>query len=156
VAVPELLARLGPLIEPLIRARSLEYSCTLDGSPVAAHADPDKVQQILINLLSNAIKFTQPGGRIAIDYDTSGDAVLIHVRDTGRGVSADKLESMFEPFVQVDRQLTSSHEGTGLGLAISRDLARGMGGELSASSTPGVGSCFTLALRLAEASTTAH
>jgi PAS domain S-box-containing protein len=156
VAVPELLSRLGPLIEPLIRARSLEYSCTLEGSPVAAHADPDKVQQILINLLSNAIKFTQPGGRIAIDYDTSGDAVLIHVRDTGRGVSADKLESMFEPFVQVDRQLTSSHEGTGLGLAISRDLARGMGGELSASSTPGVGSCFTLALRLAEASTTAH
>jgi PAS domain S-box-containing protein len=154
VSVPELLARLGPLIEPLIRARSLEYSCTLEGSPVAANADPDKVQQILINLLSNAIKFTQPGGRIAIDYDTDGDAVMIHVRDTGRGVSADKLESMFEPFVQVDRQLTSSHEGTGLGLAISRDLARGMGGELSASSTPGVGSCFTLTLRLAEASTT--
>ncbi len=146
VAVPELLSRLGPLVEPLIRARSLEYSCKLERSPVAAHADPDKVQQILINLLSNAIKFTQPGGRIGIDYDTSADAVMIHVRDTGRGVSADKLESMFEPFVQLDRRLTSSHEGTGLGLAISRDLARGMGGELSASSTPGAGSCFTLTL----------
>jgi PAS domain S-box-containing protein len=156
VPVPELLSRLGPLIEPLIRARSLEYSCTLEGSPVAAHADPDKVQQILINLLSNAIKFTQPGGKIGIDYDTSGDTVMIHVRDTGRGVSADKLETMFEPFVQVDRQLTSSHEGTGLGLAISRDLARGMGGDLSASSTPGAGSCFTLTLRLAAASATAQ
>jgi signal transduction histidine kinase len=63
---------------------------------------------------------------------------------------------MFEPFVQVDRQLTSSHEGTGLGLAISRDLARGMGGDLSASSTPGAGSCFTLTLRLAAASATAQ
>jgi PAS domain S-box-containing protein len=146
VPVADLLSGLGPLVEPLVRARSLEYSCTLEGVPVIARADPDKVQQILINLLSNAIKFTQPGGRIGIDYDASPEGVMIHVRDTGRGVSADKLESMFEPFVQLDRRLTSSHEGTGLGLAISRDLARGMGGELSASSTPGAGSCFTLTL----------
>jgi len=151
VPVAELLSGLGPLVEPLIRARSLEYSCRLDGAPAVAHADPDKVQQILINLLSNAIKFTQPGGRIRIDYDASPDDVMIHVRDTGRGVSADKLETMFEPFVQLDRRLTSSHEGTGLGLAISRDLARGMGGELSASSTPGAGSCFTLTLPRASA-----
>jgi signal transduction histidine kinase len=146
VPVTDLLSGLGPLVEPLIRARSLEYSCRLDGDPAVARADPDKVQQILINLLSNAIKFTQPGGRIGIDYDASPDDVMIHVRDTGRGVSADKLESMFEPFVQLDRRLTSSHEGTGLGLAISRDLARGMGGELAAESTPGTGSCFTLTL----------
>jgi PAS domain S-box-containing protein len=146
VPVTDLLSGLGPLVEPLVRARSLEYSCRLDGAPAIARADPDKVQQILINLLSNAIKFTQPGGRIGIDYDASPEGVMIHVRDTGRGVSADKLESMFEPFVQLDRRLTSSHEGTGLGLAISRDLARGMGGELSASSTPGSGSCFTLTL----------
>jgi PAS domain S-box-containing protein len=146
VPVSELLSGLGPLVEPLVRARSLEYSCTLDGAPAVARADPDKVQQILINLLSNAIKFTQPGGRIGIDYGASSESIMIHVRDTGRGVSADKLESMFEPFVQLDRRLSSSHEGTGLGLAISRDLARGMGGELSASSTPGAGSCFTLTL----------
>jgi PAS domain S-box-containing protein len=146
VPVSELLSGLGPLVEPLVRARSLEYSCMLDGAPAVARADPDKVQQILINLLSNAIKFTQPGGRIGIDYDASTESIMINVRDTGRGVSADKLESMFEPFVQLDRRLTSSHEGTGLGLAISRDLARGMGGELSASSTPGTGSCFTLML----------
>lgn len=146
VPVADLLSGLGALVEPLVRARSLEYSCRLDGDPAVARADPDKVQQILINLLSNAIKFTQPGGRIGIDYDANPDDVMIHVRDTGRGVSADKLERMFEPFVQLDRRLTSSHEGTGLGLAISRDLARGMGGELSAASTPGAGSCFTLTL----------
>jgi PAS domain S-box-containing protein len=146
VPVVDLLSGLGPLVEPLIRARKLEYHCRLDGDPAVARADPDKVQQILINLLSNAIKFTQPGGRIGIDYDSNHDDVMIHVRDTGLGVSADKLESMFEPFVQLDRRLTSSHEGTGLGLAISRDLARGMGGELAAESTPGAGSCFTLTL----------
>ena len=146
VPVENLLSGLRPLIEPLLQARSQSYSCSAEGTAAVVHTDPDKVQQILINLLSNAIKFTQPGGSIDIDYDASPEAIMIHVRDTGRGVSADKLESMFEPFVQLDRRLTSSHEGTGLGLAISRDLARAMGGDLSASSTPGAGSCFTLTL----------
>lgn len=68
------------------------------------------------------------------------------IRDTGDGIPADKLEMVFEPFVQVDQRLTRSHEGAGLGLAISRDLARGMGGELNAESTMGVGSTFTLTL----------
>ena len=146
VPVGDLLSGLRPLIEPLLQARSQSYSCSTEGTPAVVHTDPDKVQQILINLLSNAIKFTQPGGSISVDYEASLQAIMINVRDTGRGVRADKLESMFEPFVQLDRRLTSSHEGTGLGLAISRDLARAMGGDLSASSTPGVGSCFTLTL----------
>jgi signal transduction histidine kinase len=72
--------------------------------------------------------------------------VAIHVRDTGVGIPADKLAAAFEPFVQVTRDLSSSHEGTGLGLAISRDLARLMGGELTAVSAPGEGSTFTLAV----------
>ena len=146
VPVTDLLSGLRPLVEPQLRARSLDYSCSLDGTPALAHADPDKVQQILLNLLSNAIKFTQPGGSIAVDFDASAEAIMIRVHDTGSGVSADKLERMFEPFVQLDRRLTSAHEGTGLGLAISRDLARAMGGDLTAASTPGAGSCFTLTL----------
>jgi signal transduction histidine kinase len=76
--------------------------------------------------------------------------VRIVVRDTGIGIPPDKLASVFEPFVQLERKLTSAHEGTGLGLAISRDLARGMGGELSAYSNPGEGSEFELVLRKAE------
>ena len=72
--------------------------------------------------------------------------VDVAVEDTGVGIPGDRLHEIFEPFVQVDRTLTSTHEGAGLGLAISRDLARAMDGELAAESTPGVGSVFTLTL----------
>jgi signal transduction histidine kinase len=67
--------------------------------------------------------------------------IRLRVTDTGRGIAADQLERVFEPFVQVDRHRThTSQQGVGLGLAISRDLARGMGGDLTVESTPGVGS----------------
>jgi signal transduction histidine kinase len=68
------------------------------------------------------------------------------VRDSGCGIPAEKLEGIFEPFVQVDARLNRTQEGVGLGLAISRDLARGMGGDLTVESTEGVGSTFTLVL----------
>ena len=150
VPVRDLVSALRPLVEPQMRARSLEYACVGCDGWARAHADPDKVQQVLLNLLSNAIKFTEPGGRITVDSQSRSDVVMIRVCDTGSGVSADKLESMFEPFVQLDRRLTSAHEGTGLGLAISRDLARAMGGDLTAESTVGAGSCFTLTLPRAD------
>ena len=79
----------------------------------------------------------------------AGDEVRVSVSDTGRGIAADQLERVFEPFVQVDARLTRTQEGVGLGLAISRDLARGMGGNLTAESTVGEGSRFTLSLPLA-------
>ena len=79
------------------------------------------------------------------------DRVLVRVRDTGIGIPADKLDTIFDPFVQVRSDLTRTAEGTGLGLAISRDLARGMGGDLIAESTPGAGSVFTLTLPRARA-----
>ena len=71
------------------------------------------------------------------------------MRDTGRGIAAEQLRTIFEPFVQVGQRLIGSDEGTGLGLAISRDLARGMGGDLVAESTIGVGSLFTLTMPFA-------
>ncbi|MEO6526670.1 MAG: ATP-binding protein, partial [Gemmatimonadaceae bacterium] len=113
---------------------------------VTACADPQKLEQILLNLLSNAVKFTEPGGLVTLSTSADADEVRISVRDTGRGIPADRLESVFEPFVQVDATLTRQHEGTGLGLAISQELAHGMGGELAVESAIGEGSTFTLSL----------
>ena len=87
-----------------------------------------------------------PGGMVAVTTSCTGPAIDIRVTDTGRGIPSDRLESIFEPFVQIDSSLTREAEGVGLGLAISRELARGMGGELEAVSTLGLGSCFTLYL----------
>jgi signal transduction histidine kinase len=93
-----------------------------------------------------AIKFTAPGGRVAVACAAAGDRVTIRVTDSGIGIPAGELDRIFEPFVQVNASLTRTQEGTGLGLSISRDLARGMGGDLTAESTPGAGSTFTLTL----------
>ena len=101
---------------------------------------------MLLNLLSNAIKFTEPGGEVHLRCGDGDDRVTITVQDTGIGIPADRLGQIFEPFVQLDRQLSSTREGTGLGLAISRDLARGMGGDLHAESVEGQGSSFTIVL----------
>ena len=118
-----------------------------NGAPLAVRADAEKVRQILLNLLSNAVKFTDEGGLIRVSCErAAGESVRIRVRDTGIGIPAERLEHVFEPFVQVGRQLNRPSEGVGLGLAISRDLARGMGGELTAESEVGKGSTFTLVL----------
>jgi signal transduction histidine kinase len=111
-----------------------------------ACADRSKIEQVLINLLSNAVKFTPPGGRITVCASTTPDTVRLAVQDTGIGIPPADLETIFQPFVQLGRSLSSGHEGTGLGLAISSDLARGMGGSLEVESTVGQGSTFTLVL----------
>jgi signal transduction histidine kinase/PAS domain-containing protein len=147
VAIHPLLLDIEPLITPQLRARQLTYDYTSCDPNLTAWADPEKVRQILLNLLSNAIKFTEPGGTIAIACSDREETISVVVRDTGLGIPADRLLSVFEPFVQLERRLTSSHEGTGLGLAISRDLARGLGGELTARSNVGTGSEFDLSLR---------
>jgi signal transduction histidine kinase len=110
-------------------------------------ADREKLIQIVLNLLSNAVKFTAEGGSITLRcglLESKTAMVLIEVCDTGRGIPADKIEAVFEPFVQVRGDSTGNSEGTGLGLAISRNLARGMGGDLDATSELGKGSCFRL------------
>jgi signal transduction histidine kinase len=113
---------------------------------VVARADAEKVQQILINLLSNAIKFTPAGGCVTLACHVMGNTVRIEVADTGIGVPPDKLETIFDPFVQVKEGFAGKDIGIGLGLAISRDLARAMHGELELESELGRGSRFTLVL----------
>ncbi|GAC1655168.1 MAG: hypothetical protein NVS4B3_19650 [Gemmatimonadaceae bacterium] len=117
-------------------------------------ADPERLQQILLNLLTNAIKFTDRGGTVTVTHETDGVVLRLHVTDSGRGILAADIERVFEPFVQIDRHLTSeSQQGVGLGLSISRQLARAMQGELTVLSSSATGTVFTLELPLARAAT---
>ena len=128
------------------------------GLAIHSHVEPDlgpieaderRIRQILFNLLSNAVKFTDTGDvRLNARIERSADTAMlvIEVADTGCGIPADQLEAIFDPFHQVDGGTTRKHGGTGLGLAICRKLARAMGGDVTASSTPGTGSIFTLCL----------
>ncbi|MBW3629684.1 MAG: PAS domain S-box protein [Gemmatimonadetes bacterium] len=158
-------ARIGPviadavtLVGPQAAARSIQISDAVSGlaADVPFAGDVERVRQILLNLLSNAVKFTDPGGRITVSAGTAnlpspdaqveepGPWVYVRVEDTGRGIPADRIEAVFEPFVQADMNLTRQHGGTGLGLAISRRFARLMGGDLTVRSELGAGSTFFL------------
>lgn len=141
-----------PMIEPQLFRKQMGLAVRVPPQLVV-RADLEKAQQILINLLSNAGKFTPPNGQIAVTAAADVERpcmVAISVEDNGVGIPADKLETIFDPFVQVDPSHTRTTEGSGLGLAISRDLARGMGGDLTARSVVGEGSTFTLTLPLGE------
>ena len=147
VDVDGMVAAVVPMVEPQLAAGMLTLTRAVDPR-LCVRADREKAQQVLINLLTNAVKFTPEGGRVSVRarVDDSSRMVLIEVGDTGIGIPPEQLARVFEPFVQVPSHARKEREGTGLGLAISRDLARGMGGELLASSMPGEGSTFTLAL----------
>jgi signal transduction histidine kinase len=139
------------------RARASGMAITVaplvDGDEeIAVQADPDKLQQILLNVVGNAIKFSTHGGRIVVDAlrcPTDASLVEIRVHDTGIGMPAAQLASIFEPFVQLGVSVHSQREGVGLGLSISRMLARAMGGDLTADSEVGAGSTLTLTVPLA-------
>jgi PAS domain S-box-containing protein len=146
VLLDDVISTCDALTAPQRRARGHTFEFRGCPAGLRVHADRDRLQQIVLNLLTNAIKFTEPGGRIVVACGVDGDAVHISVEDTGRGIAPDEIERIFEPFVQVDARYTRAHEGVGLGLAISRDLARGLGGDLTVVSTVGVGSTFTVTL----------
>ena len=145
-ALRDTITTVVPLIEPQAKAKGVTVTADLDEQDCVAFADRAKVDQILLNLLSNAVKFTNSGGSVRVSCRADGEFARISVTDTGVGIPPDKHDAIFEPFVQLGRSLSSSHEGTGLGLAISRDLARAMNGDLAVTSMVGAGSTFTLSL----------
>jgi PAS domain S-box-containing protein len=151
VRLGEVIASVEPLIRPQLDNRGLGFVIETCPNSLVSRADREKVRQVLLNLLSNAVKFTDRGGTVTIRCDevvaeSGNPRVQLHVGDTGEGIPENKLDAVFEPFVQVNTGLTRPHDGAGLGLAISRDLARGMGGDLTVRSTLGQGSTFTLSL----------
>ena len=146
ISMATILGTLEDWVEPQLRAKKLRYSYDACPEDLRVRGDRDKIQQVTLNLLSNAVKFTPEGGEISVTCTYDDDEVRITVRDTGPGIPPDKIEAIFEPFVQVDRGVQSTYQGTGLGLAISRDLARAMKGNLVVGSSSQRGSEFIFTL----------
>lgn len=155
--------RLDELVNEIIeinqvKAREKNISLTAEISSIENNryiGDPLRIRQILMNLVSNAIKFT-PQGRVMLyaeataSQDDGYTDIRINIRDTGIGISKDKLDKIFDKFTQADSYSTRKYGGSGLGLTISRDLAELMGGTLSAKSEKGKGSEFTLHITMAK------
>ncbi|TAL17127.1 MAG: response regulator [Aquabacterium sp.] len=124
-----------------------------DGVPQRVLGDAGRLRQILINLVDNGVKFT-PRGEVTVKVVAEGaapdgeQALSVTVRDTGVGITADRMERLFRAFAQADSSITRLYGGTGLGLAISKRLAQMMGGDIEVASRPGEGTVFTVRLRL--------
>jgi signal transduction histidine kinase len=149
VALAEVISDLAPLVEAQAVKKNVELSLLPPAAGLMVMADKQRLQQILVNLVGNAIKFTPEHGMIRVGAEKNGTAASVAIQDTGRGIPQDRLQAIFEPFVQVEDSLTRTAAGAGLGLAISRDLARAMGGDLKVDSELGKGSTFTVVLPLA-------
>lgn len=143
IAIAPLLQSAEALVAPQLAARNLRLDVLPASPALTARADGDKVRQVLVNLLTNAAKFTPSGGRVVLSGAADGDGIAIRVTDFGPGIPADLLPAIFEPYVQLAPNVPGA---TGLGLAIARDLALGMGGDISVTSTPDMGSSFVLHL----------
>jgi two-component system, sensor histidine kinase len=130
-------------VRPAIDSRGFDLRIELPREPVFLHADPVRLAQVITNLLNNAIKYSAPGGRITLSAETPAASVRIRIEDTGAGISAEALPTIFEMFSQGDNAQT----GLGVGLALARRLVELHGGSITAAS-PGVGrgSTFTLDL----------
>ena len=139
----------------ILRVQALEKQIKLDIEfdgplPKTILTDPTRLRQILTNLIGNALKFTREGSvivttRMETREDDNADLVFT-IADTGPGIPAEKLETIFEPFSQADTSITRQYGGTGLGLAISRRFAEALGGSLTVESEPGEGSTFILTI----------
>lgn len=141
------------LLTPQAATKGL--SLTLQGEetlPRVLLGDDTRLRQILMNVIGNAIKFTETGGVcVTVDSQRVGPLhnLSIHVTDTGIGIDAARIPTIFDQFSQADAATTRQFGGTGLGLAISRSLARIMGGDVTATSQPGRGSCFHITVQFA-------
>jgi signal transduction histidine kinase len=148
-AVPLLgaLAEVANMLSGALTEKGIELHGPTGDATSVAWADPSRVRQILVNLMMNAVKYTERNvGVITLTCSTEGAMAVTEVSDNGPGIPPENIQSIFEPFVQLTGGIANREGGVGLGLAISRDLARAMHGDLTANSTVGLGSRFTLTL----------
>ncbi len=151
-ALEALLDQVRSLIAESARAKGLSLIVSTDAVPRWLRGDAIRLRQALLNYASNAVKFTEQGSialraRLLAE-DADGLLIRFEVQDTGIGIPPEQLSGLFRAFEQADTSTTRRYGGSGLGLAITRQLARLMGGEAGAESTPGKGSTFWLDVRL--------
>ncbi|MDF1791868.1 MAG: response regulator [Thalassobaculaceae bacterium] len=141
----EIVASVADLFYPEAATKEVEVATYVDTSmPLRRLGDASRLRQILMNLVGNAVKFTKAGGvSVTVTADVE-DGVRIDVKDSGVGIPADRLHILFREFSQADQSISRRFGGTGLGLAISQRLANLMGGQITADSTVGSGSVFSL------------
>jgi PAS domain S-box-containing protein len=145
VTLGDIVREISQQMEPLVKKRALTFNVEMPSKDITLHTDRTKVKQILLNLLSNAVKFTHHGG-IWVTVSKDEEDLRFDVRDTGIGIRASDLESIWEDFRQVDQSRTREFGGTGLGLSITRKLVDALGGHVFAESVFGKGSTFTVVL----------
>ncbi len=152
VNVSELLDEVTATVAPLVARNGNSLKLVRDEDPGSVFQDLTKLKQCLLNLLSNAAKFTHDGEvtlRVGHQSTPGGEMLVLSVADTGIGIPADKMDSLFEEFTQADVSTTRKYGGTGLGLTISRRFCRMLGGDITVRSEPGQGSEFTIAVPVA-------
>lgn len=138
---------LGQSFASLAERKQIHYTFTTDPDVLVCAFDHDKLEHVFSNLLSNAFKFTPVGGRISVNIQQpDADTISIRIEDTGTGIPEDALPHIFNRFYQADTSATRAHEGSGIGLALTHELVALHGGSVTAESTVGVGSVFTVVL----------
>jgi signal transduction histidine kinase len=146
VSVHDAMTSVEEVLSPLALAQKVDLKLTDGHADLKVRADETKLQQILVNLVSNGIKHAKSGGVVRMDCRVDGDNVLFDVADDGQGIPRERLQDIFDPYVQLESSKNQGANGWGLGLAISRELSQGMSGRLTVRSEVGRGSVFTLQL----------
>ena len=146
VSVESVLRDVQSLVRPQLDVKGLEFIYRGSDPDTLVTADEGKLKRIVVNLMTNAIKFTPRLGQVSLGWRPDGSQVIIVVQDTGVGIAADRIGTIFDPFVQIPGQKAMNPDGVGLGLSIGSRLARAMGGSLTATSALGEGTMFELAL----------
>lgn len=146
VSVEPVLREVQSLVRPQLDVKGLEFIYRGCDPAALVTADEGKLKRIVVNLLTNAIKFTPRNGHVTLAWRDDGSRIVIAVQDTGVGIAADRIGTIFDPFVQIPGQKSINPDGVGLGLAIGSRLAQAMGGSLTATSALGEGTLFELAL----------
>jgi PAS domain S-box-containing protein len=129
-----------------IKTRNIELIFDTDVEELTTACDPDKIERIVLNILSNAVKFTDEGGAIYVNINSSHEDVTISIKDTGIGIPEDKLETIFERFKQLDKTLSRNYGGSGIGLSLVKSLVEMHKGKVHAKSSEGTGAEFLIVL----------